>query len=65
MTALDSDAPAMKHRLSVYLDPGLLAQLNDLADRRGQPKSLVAAVVPATITIGVQDGDDERGRPLH
>jgi predicted transcriptional regulator len=32
----------MKIRLSVYLDPGLLAQLTELADRKQQPKSLVA-----------------------
>jgi hypothetical protein len=32
----------MKHRLTVYLDPGLLQQLNELAQHRNQPKSLVA-----------------------
>jgi len=32
----------MKLRLSVYLDPGLMQQLTELADRKEQPKSLVA-----------------------
>ena len=32
----------MKLRLSVYLDPGLMQLLTELADRKEQPKSLVA-----------------------
>jgi hypothetical protein len=32
----------MKLRLSVYLDPGLMQQLTELADRKEQPRSLVA-----------------------
>jgi hypothetical protein len=32
----------MKLRLSVYLDPGVMQQLTELADRKEQPKSLVA-----------------------
>jgi hypothetical protein len=32
----------MKLRLSVYLDPGLMQQLSELADRKEQPKSVVA-----------------------
>ena len=39
---LDSELPVMKHRLSVYIDPRLLAQLDELAKRKNQPKSLVA-----------------------
>jgi len=31
-----------KARLSVYLDPVLMAQLTELADRKGKPKSLIA-----------------------
>ena len=38
---LDSDL-AMKQRLTIYLDPGLLQKLNELAKERNQPKSLVA-----------------------
>src|SRR3984893_11748180 len=61
-TGLDCDASAMKHRLSVYLDPGLMAQLNDLADRRGQPKSLVAeAAIAAFLT---PDDSDRRKAAL-
>jgi predicted transcriptional regulator len=33
-----------KRRLSVYLDPEIMAQLTDLADRKDQSKSLVAEV---------------------
>ena len=42
MIVSDSELSAMKHRLSVYIDPGLLAQLDELAKRKNQPKSLVA-----------------------
>ena len=52
----------MKHRLSVYLDPGLLAQLNDLADRRGQPKSLVAEAAIASFLT--PDDSDRREAAL-
>ena len=38
----------MKHRLSVYIDPGLLAQLDELAKRKNQPKSLVAEAAIAS-----------------
>jgi predicted transcriptional regulator len=38
----------MKLRLSVYLDPGLMAQLTKLADRKEQPKSLVAEAAIAS-----------------
>src|ERR1700731_1425536 len=47
----------MKHRLTVYLDPGLLAQLNDLANARNQPKSLVAE---AAITSFLKPDDSDR-----
>jgi hypothetical protein len=52
----------MKHRLSVYLDPGLMAQLNDLADRRGQPKSLVAEAAIASFLT--PDDSDRREAAL-
>ena len=32
----------MKHRLSIYLEPAVMAQLNEVADRKNQAKSLVA-----------------------
>ena len=38
----------MKHRLSVYLDPRLLTQLNDLANQKNQSKSLVAEAAIAS-----------------
>jgi hypothetical protein len=47
----------MKHRLSVYLDPGLLAQLDELAKRKNQPKSLVAE---AAITSFLSPDESER-----
>src|SRR5436305_6532475 len=47
----------MKHRLSVYIDPGLLAQLDELAKRKNQPKSLVAE---AAITSFLSPDESER-----
>jgi hypothetical protein len=47
----------MKHRLSVYLDPGLLAQLDELAKRKNQPKSLVAE---AAITSFLSPDESDR-----
>ena len=47
----------MKHRLSVYIDPGLLAQLDELAKRKNQPKSLVAK---AAITSFMSPDESER-----
>ena len=38
----------MKLRLSVYLEPSLMAQLNALADQKGQSKSLVAEAAIAS-----------------
>src|SRR5258707_8600444 len=38
----------MKLRLSVYLDPGLMQQLTELADRKEQPRSLVAEAAIAS-----------------
>jgi len=38
----------MKLRLSVYLDPGLMAQLTKLAHRKVQPRSLIAEAANAS-----------------
>src|ERR1700675_3631959 len=46
----------MKLRLSVYLDPGLMQQLTDLADRKEQPKSLVAEAAIASF-LTPDEGD--------
>ena len=46
----------MKLRLSVYLDPGLMAQLAQLADRKEQPKSLVAEAAIASF-LTPDEGD--------
>jgi len=46
-----------KARLSVYLDPGMMAQLADLADRKRQPKSLIAE---AAITSFLTPDDADR-----
>jgi len=40
--------PAMKLRLSVYLDPGLMAQLTKLAHRKDQPRSLISEAAIAS-----------------
>jgi hypothetical protein len=48
----------MKLRLSVYLDPGLMAQLAQLADRKEQPKSLVAEAAIASFLT--PDDSDRR-----
>jgi hypothetical protein len=47
----------MKRRLSVYIDPGLLAQLDELAKRKNQPKSLVAE---AAITSFLSPDESDR-----
>jgi hypothetical protein len=47
-----------KYRLSVYLDPALLTQLNELADRQRQPKSLVAEAAIASFLT--PDDSDRR-----
>ena len=50
----------MKHRLSVYIDPGLLAQLDEIAKRKNQPKSLVAE---AAITSFLSPDESSGARP--
>jgi len=52
----------MKLRLSVYLDPGLMAQLAQLADRKEQPKSLVAEAAIASFLT--PDDSDRREAAL-
>jgi len=46
-----------KARLSVYLDPDMLVQLTELADRKGQSKSLIAE---AAITSFLTPDDADR-----
>src|ERR1700681_5004415 len=46
----------MKLRLSVYVDPGLMRQLTDLADRKEQPRSLVAEAAIASF-LTPDEGD--------
>src|ERR1700730_13254607 len=47
-----------KHRLSVYLDPEIMAQLTDLAGRKQQSKSLIAeAAITSFLT---PDDADQR-----
>jgi hypothetical protein len=46
-----------KARLSVYLDPGMLAQLAELADRKQQSKSVIAE---AAITSFLTPDDADR-----
>ena len=46
----------MKLRLSVYLDPGLMQQLTELADRKEQPRSLVAEAAIASF-LTPDEGD--------
>jgi hypothetical protein len=46
----------MKLRLSVYLDPGLMQQLTELAERKEQPKSLVAEAALASF-LTPDEGD--------
>ena len=46
----------MKLRLSVYLDPGLMQQLSELADRKEQPKSVVAEAAIASF-LTPDEGD--------
>jgi hypothetical protein len=46
-----------KVRLSVYLDPDMMAQLIELADRKDQPKSLIAE---AAILSFLTPDDSER-----
>jgi Lon protease-like protein len=48
----------MKSRLSVYLEPALMAQLTTLADRRKQSMSLVAEAAIASFLT--PDEDDRR-----
>jgi ribbon-helix-helix CopG family protein len=47
-----------KARLSVYLDPDMLAQLAELADRKRQPKSLIAEA--AIMSFLTPDDADRR-----
>jgi hypothetical protein len=47
-----------KARLSVYLDPDMLAQLVELADHKGQPKSLIAEA--AIMSFLTPDDSDRR-----
>jgi hypothetical protein len=46
-----------KARLSVYLDPGIMTQLSQLADQKRQPKSLIAE---AAITSFLTPDDADR-----
>jgi hypothetical protein len=46
-----------KARLSVYLDPGIMTQLTQLADQKRQPKSLIAE---AAITSFLTPDDADR-----
>lgn len=46
-----------KARLSVYLDPGMMTQLSQLADQKRQPKSLIAE---AAITSFLTPDDADR-----
>jgi predicted transcriptional regulator len=46
-----------KARLSVYVDPDMMAQLTELADRKQQPKSLIAE---AAITSFLTPDDADR-----
>jgi len=48
----------MKARLSVYLDPDMMAQLAELADRKRQPKSLIAEA--AIMSFLTPDDSDRR-----
>jgi len=50
-----------KVRLSVYLDPDMMAQLTALADRKQQPKSLIAE---AAITSFLTPDDADRREAL-
>jgi hypothetical protein len=47
-----------KPHLSVYLDPEIMAQLTELADRRAQPKSLIAEAAIASFLT--PDDADQR-----
>jgi hypothetical protein len=47
-----------KPRLSVYLDPDVMAQLTELADQKKQPKSLVAEAAIASFLT--PDDSDRR-----
>jgi hypothetical protein len=47
-----------KARLSVYLDPDTMAQLTELADRKEQPKSLIAEA--AILSFLTPDDSDRR-----
>jgi len=47
-----------KARLSVYLDPDTMAQLSELADRKDQPKSLIAE--GAILSFLTPDDSDRR-----
>jgi hypothetical protein len=47
-----------KARLSVYLDPDMMAQLIELADRKDQPKSLIAEA--AILSFLTPDDSDRR-----
>ena len=47
-----------KARLSVYLDPDMMAQLAELADRKRQPKSLIAEA--AIMSFLTPDNADRR-----
>ena len=46
-----------KPRLSVYLDPEMMAQLAELADQKQQPKSLIAeAAIMSFLTRAMLTG---------
>ena len=47
-----------KARLSVYLDPEMMAQLTELADQKDQPKSLIAEA--AIMSFLTPDDADRR-----
>src|SRR5262245_6498430 len=47
-----------KVRLSVYLDPDMMAQLSELADRKDKPKSLIAEA--AILSFLTPDDSDRR-----
>ena len=40
-----------KARLSVYLDPEMMAQLAGLADQKDQPKSLIAEAAIMSLSL--------------
>jgi hypothetical protein len=54
--ASDCETAVKKARLSVYLDPEMMTQLTELADRKQQPKSLIAeAAITSFLTPDESD----------